>query len=190
MRMQLPITIAFYIIVRRLLTFTSMPHVIAGCNGRFFVSVPILSQRSENDSNSPLINGTTSDVVQKYVRKEKGTSLRESSLKAALHSSLSRTEVDGRRIDPPRVILLSLCRSCLSGTEDEKLPRIIDTHRVSRHSSHTYCTCFMIIVLPFVAAAVADSVSIISPCRKHVYIYIFKIYFLQLLELLWNYFKF
>jgi len=95
--------------------------------------------RSENDSNSSLINGTTSDVVQKYVRKEKGTSLRESSLKAGLHSSLSRTEVDGsRRIDPPRVILLSLCRSCLSETEDEKLPRIIDTHLVPWHFSRIH----------------------------------------------------
>lgn len=129
-------SIIFYIIVYHLLAFTLMLHII--------VKSPISTlphstlSRSENDSNSPLINGTTSDVVQKYVRKEKGTSLRESWLKAGLHSSLSRTEVDGRRIDPPRVILLSLCRSCLSETEDEKLPRIIDTHHVPRHSSHTH----------------------------------------------------
>lgn len=148
-----------------------MSHVIVKSPMRSVLCFrPILS-RSENDSNSPLINGTTSDVVQKYVRKEKGTSLRESSLKAGLHSSLSRTEVDGRRIDPLRVILLSLCRFCLSETKDEKLPRIIDTHRVSRHSSHTYCTCFMIMVLPLVVAA-ADSVSIISRCRKHVHVHL------------------
>ncbi|KAL2741155.1 hypothetical protein V1477_010216 [Vespula maculifrons] len=36
-----------------------------------------LSEESANDSNSSLINGTTSDAVRKLVRKEKGTLLQE-----------------------------------------------------------------------------------------------------------------